>query len=74
MTSEKKRRSGFLIAAGACFAISAVTFGGLILKADITGRVIFGAVWAVLGVVWLGGFFGAFSGRSGGRSKRDDMS
>ena len=74
MTSCRKRHPRLLVASVVCLAISAVAFGGLILKADITGRVIFGAVWAVLGVVWLGGYFGAFSGRSGDSPKQDRTS
>jgi len=69
--SERRRRpAGFLVACMVSFLISAVTFSGLILGADVTGRVIFGLVWAVLGVVWLGFYFGAFSG-SASRSPKD---
>ncbi len=37
-----------------CFAVAAIAFAGLILSKDATGRVIFGATWTALAVVWLG--------------------
>jgi len=37
-----------------CFAIAALAFGGVILRDDMAGRMIFGVVWALLGIVWLG--------------------
>ncbi len=41
------------------FAIAAISFFGIILKNDLVGRLIFGATWTFLGVVWLGQFFQA---------------
>ena len=70
MSERRRRRPGFLVASVVSFSISAITFSGLILNEDLTGRVIFGLVWAVLGVVWLGFYFGAFSG-SASRSPKD---
>ena len=63
--SEKTpRRQGFLWAMVVCFVIAALALTGVILRDDVTGRVIFGAVWTALGCVWLGSYFGAFFGRA----------
>ena len=70
MSEGRRRPAGFLVASVVSFLISVVAFSGLILRADVAGRVIFGLVWAVLGVVWLGFYFGAFSG-SESRSPKD---
>ena len=66
VTGNRKTRPGFLVASVLCFLISATAFSGLILRADTTGRVLFGIVWAALGVVWLVSYFGAFVGQVGG--------
>ena len=63
MSRNTMKRPAFLAASLASFAISIVAFSGLILRSDVTGRIIFGLVWAALGVVWLGSYFGAFFGR-----------
>jgi hypothetical protein len=36
------------------FIIAAITFSGIIFNNDLTGRIIFGTVWATNGLVWLG--------------------
>jgi len=71
VVGNRQRRPGFLAASVVCFLISVVAFSGLILKSDVTGRVIFGVVWAALGVVWLGSYFGAFFRRAAGSPKND---
>ena len=53
------------MAAMLCLAVAAVAFGGLILQTDHAGRVLFGAAWGALGVVWLVKYF------VGGRGSRD---
>ena len=50
------------MAALVCLAIAAVSFGGLILRSDQVGRVVFGAAWGALGVVWLGKYLMGSSG------------
>lgn len=65
MKGDRSRHAGLLVAALLCFAVAAVSFGGLILRADYAGRAIFGAAWGALGVVWLGKYF------IGGRNSRD---
>jgi hypothetical protein len=62
---ERSRPAGLLVGALLCFAVAAVSFGGLILRTDYAGRAIFGAAWGALGVVWLGKYF------IGGRNSRD---
>jgi hypothetical protein len=62
---DRSRPAGLLVAALLCFAVAAVSFGGLILRTDYAGRAIFGAAWGALGVVWLGKYF------VGGRGSRD---
>jgi len=45
----------FLIAAAVIsFAVALIAFAALILGEDTIGRVIFGATWTALAVVWLG--------------------
>ena len=51
---RKERPAGLLVAALICLGVAAVSFGGLILRSDSVGRVVFGAAWGALGVVWLG--------------------
>jgi hypothetical protein len=51
-------RPGLLAATGVCFVIAALAFTGVILRGDLVGRAIFGTVWTVLGVVWLGWYVG----------------
>jgi hypothetical protein len=65
------KRPAFLALSLICFVICIIAFSGLILRADVTGRIIFAAVWAALGVVWLGSYFGAFFGQVGGSPKND---
>jgi hypothetical protein len=36
----------------------------VVLGGDLVGRLVFGAVWIALGIVWLGAYLGAFFGRS----------
>ena len=71
MGGNRKRRPAFLAASALCPLISVLAFGGLILKGDVTGRILFGVVWAALGIVWLGSYFGAFFGQAG-RSPEND--
>jgi len=72
MTRNRKRRASLLAASVICLAIAIVAFGGLILKNDKTGRVIFGSAWTLLGTVWLGGYFGAFFRRGKDSSDSGD--
>ena len=65
MGEKRRRQAGFLVAAMVCFGIAALSFAGVILSADLTGRLIFGIVWVGVGVVWLGSYFGAFFGCKG---------
>jgi Na+/proline symporter len=53
LSRTKKRPASLLLAALVCLAIAAVAFGGLILRSDHPGRIIFGAAWGALGVIWL---------------------
>ncbi|MBN2564676.1 MAG: hypothetical protein JXB46_03105 [Candidatus Eisenbacteria bacterium] len=62
---KRKRQPGFLAAMVICFVIAILAWSGVILRDDLTGRVIFGVVWTVLGVVWLGWYVTGFRrGRS----------
>ena len=52
---KKNRTAVFsLVMAVVCFAVAAVPAFGFILQDDPLGRLIFAAVWAFLGFVWLG--------------------
>jgi hypothetical protein len=64
LSEKTPRRPGFLWAMVVCFIIAALALTGVILRDDVTGRVIFGVVWMALGFVWLGSYFGAFFGRA----------
>lgn len=59
-----RRRPIFLAAAAMCLVMAAVALTGVVLGGDLVGRLVFGAVWIALGIVWLGSYFGAFFGRS----------
>jgi hypothetical protein len=63
-TVHTRRRPIFLAAAVMCFVIAAVALTGVVLSGDLVGRLLFGAVWIALGIVWLGAYLGAFFGRS----------
>jgi hypothetical protein len=41
------------------WAIAIVAFSGIILSEDVTGRLIFGFVWTLIGAIWWGQFFQA---------------
>jgi hypothetical protein len=44
----------YLVVIFGSFIIAAITFSGIIFKNDLTGRIIFGAIWATNGLIWLG--------------------
>ncbi len=54
MLGRLRSRWMFIAAAVICFAVALIAFTGLILREDAIGRVIFGAAWTALAVVWLG--------------------
>ncbi len=47
-----------------CFGIAAISFSGVMLKDDMTGRMLFGIVWASLGVIWFGEYIASGSRRT----------
>ena len=67
---DKSRSTGLLVAALLCFGVAAVSLSGLILRTDYAGRIIFGAAWGALGIVWFGKYL--FGGRRARRSKSGD--
>lgn len=62
---RETRPKGLLVAALICLGIAAISFSGLILRADHVGRILFGVAWGTLGVVWLGKYL------MRGRAERD---
>lgn len=54
MSGRLQSRCRLIAAAVICFAVALIAFAGLILSKDAIGRVIFGATWTALAVVWLG--------------------
>jgi hypothetical protein len=62
-------RRYLLLCAGAVI-IAAICVSGVVLKDDLAGRVIFGAVWALVGIGWLGQYFRA--NRAAGRTCSED--
>ena len=47
----------YLIAVIVSFVIAVISFSGVILKNDLVGRLIFGFVWVIIGIGWLGHYF-----------------
>ena len=47
----------YMIAMIVSFVIVATIFSGVILKNDVVGRLIFGLVWVLVGIGWLGQYF-----------------
>jgi hypothetical protein len=54
MYEKPKKYRYYLLLMIICFAIAILSFAGVILQSDMTGRVIFGLVWAFVGIGWLG--------------------
>jgi len=44
----------YMVAIIVSFVIAAICFSGVILKNDAVGRLIFGFVWLIVGIGWLG--------------------
>jgi hypothetical protein len=59
MTSKKVTPKLSLTMAIVSFLVALIPLSGLVLKGDVTGRIIFTAVWLLVGLAWLGGFFRA---------------
>lgn len=38
------------------FVVAAIPALGVVMREDTTGRLIFTAVWVLVGIAWLGGF------------------
>lgn len=47
----------YMVAIIVSFVIAAISFSGVILKNDAVGRLIFGFVWLIVGIGWLGQYF-----------------
>ncbi|MDX1414214.1 MAG: hypothetical protein R3293_08480 [Candidatus Promineifilaceae bacterium] len=60
----KKRKTAIfsLVMAIVCFIVAAIPALGLVLTGDPIGRLIFTAVWAALGFVWVRHFRRAWHG------------
>jgi hypothetical protein len=58
-TDKKKKRSPryYLILASISMLVGVIVISGLVMKNDVTGRIIIGAVWFLVGAGWLGRFF-----------------
>ena len=41
--------------AAVSFLVSGLSFTGILLKNDMTGRIIFGCVWLFVGILWMSG-------------------
>lgn len=44
----------YLLAMVISLGVAALSFSGVLFKEDATGRWIFGLVWVILAVVWMG--------------------
>jgi hypothetical protein len=44
----------YMVAMIISFVIAAISFSGVVLKNDLVGRLIFGFVWVIVGIGWLG--------------------
>lgn len=60
-TDKKKKRSPryYLVLASISLFVGIIVITGLVMKNDLTGRIIIAAVWFLVGVGWLGRFFSA---------------
>ena len=61
----------YLLLSACAVIIAAVCFSGVILKDDLAGRAIFGSVWALVGIGWLGQHFRV--NRAAGRTRSEDL-
>ena len=53
MTKKQRLTIFNVIMAVNAFTIAAISFMGLILKSDLTGRLIFGGTWTLVGTWWI---------------------
>lgn len=56
---KKKSPSYFLVPAAISLVVGIIVISGLVMKNDVTGRVIVGALWFLVAAGWLGRFFSA---------------
>jgi len=49
----------FAFLATGSFLMAVITFWGVFLEADLTGRIIVGIVWTLVSLGWLGQYFRA---------------
>lgn len=47
----------YMIAMIVSFAIAVISFSGVFLQNDLVGRLIFGFIWVLVGIGWLGQYF-----------------
>ncbi len=57
MAKWKINPKHYMIAAAVSFVIASIGFSGVVLKNDLVRRLIFGFVWLIVGVGWLGQYF-----------------
>jgi len=57
ITKRNIKPKYYMIAIIVSFVIVAINFSGVILKNDVVGRLIFGFVWLIVGIGWLGQYF-----------------
>ena len=54
MTKNDKKARVWACLASVCFMIAVLSFTGVILARDTTGRLIFGFAWSFIGLSWFG--------------------
>ena len=54
MSKKNKKALVWACLSAICFVIAALSFTGVILARDNTGRLIFGFAWSFIGLSWLG--------------------
>jgi hypothetical protein len=65
MTKRRISPAFAAVMAITAFLVAAIPAVGIVMKDDVTGRVIFGLMWTMVGVAWLGQFIWAGRSNSG---------
>lgn len=57
MAKQGKGPIVWILLAAVCFVVAALAGAGMILRSDSIGRLIYGVLWSLIGVSWLGRYF-----------------
>ena len=57
MNQSKNSTLYFLILSISALSIALIFISGIVLKTDLTGRIIIGSIWLIVSIGWLGKYF-----------------